>query len=419
MIQRCGRRFLFVCLFLLFPTLLLSQTLSLAECVKQAVQASYQLQASEFRSQSARRDYALKKAGNLPQFFGLLSYEHEQLTPYGFSRQWSLLQADWALGDFLLKTQNIAQKRAFAASQAVEGQRLAVARRTVLLFIKALKQKEVHALLKQRLHNLQLHEKITRALWQSGSKNELDVLQTEAEILKLKEEMEKTLGRRRLLLNELALIIGRSAADSLRQLPLNSAQIANTPLPVFDEERLKNHPLWRMFHFKVEAARLTQKAVRASQLPRLQVSFGFVQDGDPTGDGNYWLASAGIRFPLFQWNRSQIARQKRQMVFKTIRSEQSAALRQLRIEAQRSLTELKKLKRILQLQQQRVKKTEQMVHLARTQYKAGLITNLEFLTIQEQFTASQIALRNTQLDYAAQLAQFYLVTNQPEKLQAW
>jgi len=395
------------------------QALSLKECLQRAVQSSFVLKAAQQQMRVKEKQAAMAKAKNLPQLFGLLDVERHRLQAYGFYQQSSLLQADWALGGFLLKTDAVQQKEVQAAQKNQQALRLQVEGQVLQLFFDALKQEKIGALLKERLHRLQLHRQVAEALWQAGSKTQLDVLQTEARLLQLKEEIERAFNQQQKVLNELALLIDWPAGKSLELKPVAAESLTQNPLPGLEESALRNHPLLQMLRLKQQAVGLRRKLVRAEQWPRLQLNGGFVLDRDPTGDGDYWLTTIGVSLPVFQWNATGLALQKLNAERLQLQNQQSARQRRLNIEAQKLRIEMQHLQQILQLQSARLQKNEQALELARANYKAGLITNLEFLAVQEQHSRAQIDLQTTQLDFAQRLAQFYLLTNQDEQLEQW
>lgn len=403
----------------LLTTSAFGQALSLKMCLQRVEQASFVLKAAQQQTQVIKKEVGLEKAKNLPQLFGVFSAERHNLSAYGFYQQNSLLLADWAFGSFLLKTEGIKHQEALASEQKRNALRLQIDRRVVRLFFEALNQEKMRVLLNERLKRLQVHRQVAEALWQAGNKTELDVLQTEARLLQLEEAIQRALNQQQKVLKELAVLIDWPTGQPLELQSIDTQRLEKGSLPLLQESLWQNHPQLQMLHLKQEAVRLSRKAVRAAQWPHVQVSGGFAVDRDPTGDGNYWLASVGLSLPLFRWNTTGLELQKLQAQQSELQNEQAAWQRRLSIEAQQLLIDLKHLRRILELQSKRLQKSEQALKLAQANYKAGLITNLEFLAVQEQYSKAEIDLQSTQLEFAEQLAQFYLLTNQGEKLERW
>ena len=75
-----------------------------------------------------------------------------------------------------------------------------------------------------------------------------------------------------------------------------------------------------------------------------------------------------------------------------------------------------KLKDVIQLQNQRLSTTENAYKIAEANYQAGLMTNLEYLSAQQQLNETRIAIQETQLAYVSELVQYYIITNQPDKI---
>ena len=77
---------------------------------------------------------------------------------------------------------------------------------------------------------------------------------------------------------------------------------------------------------------------------------------------------------------------------------------------------LRKLKEILTLQKDRLQNARKALTIAGGNYKAGLITNLEYLSLQKQVVSTQLVIEKTRLDYIMNLIEFNLSTNQVDKI---
>ena len=182
----------FVLIFILTIMFLIntgqSATLTLKECLHRAQQHSYRFKADEYLTKSAQQNYLVERSRTLPRFYGELSLEQRNLSSYNFRQQWALVHGDWALADFLLKTAHGAQQDALMVEAQKNQTELLVTRRAALLYMNILRNQTQANLLQKRFELLQAHYDIARALWQSGTRTQFDVLQTESELSQLQEQ---------------------------------------------------------------------------------------------------------------------------------------------------------------------------------------------------------------------------------------
>lgn len=409
--------FLLILSFLLFQTLFAQKNeLSLRMCIERAQKNSFLIQAMEKKTEAAQKKYQFEHSQALPQIQADFAAAHFQLEPYSFNQNSVLANADWALGDFLLNTAQAAKQEELIAQSDMRQHRLDVGLRCAMLYIHILQQRQHQELLQQRLKLLDAHYHVAKALWQSGNRTQFDLLQTEAEILRLKENVALLELELRNLLQELAQLINEKFDENIELQPLDVESICNQPLPESSIEAIQHLPVIESFDLHIKARQFQTRAVKAQQLPHLNLSGGFMQDGDPTADGNYWLMSAGISMPLFRWNAAKFQKQESEALGQELNFQKQETERNISIIINQIRQKLAKLKEVIQLQQQRLKTTENVFKIAEANYEAGLMTNLEYLSTQEQFTETHIAIQGTQLDYVSVLVQFYAVTNQLNKI---
>ncbi len=392
--------------------------LSLGRCLRRAQQNSYLLRAEEQRSEAAQKNYRFERSQTHPQISADLSREDYFLQPYNYRQQWALLHADWALGNFLLKTAKSAEQDALMIKAQKEQTRLVVIRRAALLYLSILQKQIQVELLQQRLNLLQTHHQVAKALWQAGARSQLDVLQTESEMAQLVEQSAGLEMEQETLWQELSRIIGWQQAEQPKLQPLDAAVISIQPVPKLSGAVLQAHPLLQAYSFRIRAQEFHTRSVKAQQLPHLHFNGGYFADGDPTGDGNYWQVNAGLSLPLFQWGASKYQRQESQAMVRSLQIQKKEFERELTIQLQQSRLKLHKLKTIIELQKKRLQTVEKAFQFAEANYQAGLITNLDYLAAQQQLTETRIAIRETQLKYVMNLVEFFVVTNQIEKSEA-
>ena len=359
-----------------------------------------------------------QRARSRPEIFVDLGLEDHRLSGYDFTQQWALLGTQWQPGRYLYKTFNATQWQMQAAGQAARWQKLQVLQRAATLYIRLLQKNQEWSLLKKQHQLLRLHFNLVHALWQTGSKTELDVLQTRAEILKYQVELNRTAWYKKMLSRELALFLGLAVSDSLQLMYLNTPKICAQPVPVLSDTLLDNNPWIRSLRLSADAQKWQARAARAQRLPMFYLAGGYFADHDPTGDGNYYLFRAGMQIPLFRWKATHFEEQTAYIKSKALCDNAWDARRELRIKAEKILTRLQGLKRTLSLQEKRLSALQKMLRMAKGNYQAGLITNLEYLNIRQQRTAAGIAKQTTELNYVLALVNFYLLTNQTARLRA-
>jgi outer membrane protein TolC len=390
--------------------------LSLGICIERAQKNSFIIQAGEKEVETAQQKYLYMRSQSLPQIGGELSADSHRLAHYSFDQKSALLSADWPLGDYLLNTAQNAKLDKLIAQTDVQQQRLDVSQRCAMLYIHILLQQERRKLLQQRFDLLDAHYNVAKALWQSGIRTQFDLLQTEAEMDRLKEDMIFLELDRRNFLQELAQLINEKNAEDFELQPLNTESICNQQLPEFEAETLNRIPAVVSLDLRIKAQQLQSKTVTAQLFPHLYGNGGFVQDGDPTGDGNYWQASVGISLPLFRWGAIGFQKRESRALGQALDFRKQETERNLLIITNQITQRLTELKDISQLQQNRLKTTQNAFKAAEANYQAGLMTNLEYLSAQQQLNETLITIQETQLDYTGALVQLYIITNQLDKI---
>jgi outer membrane protein TolC len=412
------KKILFLLGILSIASVVLGQNapLSLTDVVDRALSNSFRIEAEQHQVNALRNVMQYEHSQILPQFSGELAREQRYLDPFHFHQQWALMQSEWALGDFLLKTDRAAKQDVAAARANQEQSRLEVIGHVAGLYVSILRNGISARLLQERMELLQAHQLVTQALWQAGSRTELDVLQTTAEISRLNEQQTLLNSEKENLLQEFKPLIGWASAERLSLASLDAAAICEQPVPDFSGTILQANPVLQSLDFQMDAQRLRIHNLRAQQLPHLLFGGGFMHDGDPGGNGNYWQANVGLTVPIFRWNANRYQRQALQATLNGIEAYQKDVQRILMIQTSQALNKLQKFKKVLDLQKDRLRITEKASQIADANYQAGLTTNLEYLSAQQKFSEAQIDIQQTQLDYITGLIDYYLSANQVEKI---
>jgi len=352
----------------------------------------------------------------MPSFFGTFSAGKHYLDSYNFVQKSSLINIDWPLGDFLLQTSKAELQHLFITKAQKKELMMSIIKRTAVLYVVILQKQARLDLMRKRLRLLRNHYNVAQALWKAGTKTQLDVLQTQSEIYVLQEQIEKQNMKIENSWQELALLTGYESSVRQNLLPIDIEKICTAPIPRTEKNSFENHPAVQEYSFMIKAAIIKKRSVYAQQLPHLNISGGYITDRDPAGNGNFWQIDAGISLPLFRWGETKYKRQNYQAAAQSLIAQKMDMERELTIKAFQVLERLKKLKKILILQHAREKASEKSYNFSKTSYEAGLITNLEYLTAEQQLTETQIAIEETKLEYVINLIDFYVTTNQIDKI---
>jgi len=273
-------------------------------------------------------------------------------------------------------------------------------------------------ILEVRLQFLQQHQQLTQGMWKAGISTRLDVLQTKSEIVKLQEDTARLAIVRKNLRNEMARLLGWKNTDSLRLSSIRVDSITALSLPVVSVNSLSDNPLLALYDSKVKAQQYRTEELVAGQIPHIMFGGGYFADGDPTGDGNYWRISAGITIPIYYGHESIYKKKGSEAIVKLLDAQKLEATRELMIHLVKVHEKLVKLKSLLELQNQRQAITVQAVGLAEMNYKAGISTNLDYLSAQQRLTDTQLSIEETRLEYAVNLIEYYIITNQVDQIVA-
>jgi len=386
---------------------------TLGACIDSVQQHSYLWQAERFRTDAATSEVAIQHSYTLPYLSGDAGVEGHFLGKYNFGQEWALVHGDWSLGDFIKKTDQIARQQVITSQLLQEQARLDAVSRAVSLYMSILQKRKEMELLDTRISLLQTHRVIARSLWNAGVRTRMDVLQTESEISAIREEKSRVALTLQNLMQELVTITGLPQKDTLRLEHIDAAAlIDNMHIAGAAPELIRNNPLYQVYASRIQTQDLQTKLVSAQQWPHLTAGGGFFADGDPMGDGNYWLLNAGIAVPIYQWGAIRNRKKQSQSLSSSLSAELADLSRELQIHLQKTVNRLLRLKGILTIQNERLLMAQEAYALARINYKAGLITNLEYLTVQQQVTSTQIAIAHTRLQYVMNLTEYYLTTNQ-------
>lgn len=390
--------------------------LTLEDCIHRAEQNSYRLQSDDHLIAATEKRASFTKSQAIPRIDGSLAMENRFLQADYFNQVWASVHADWSLGDLIQKTGRSALQDVQTRRLEKEQNRLDVIGRSTSLYVSILQVKKQIELLVVRLGFLQRHRELTRGMWKAGTRTRLDVLQTGSEIVKLQEDTARLAIVRQNLRQELARLLGWENTDSLYLAPLKVKNITESPVPEVSFDILADNPLLSAYNSRVTAQQYRTQEITAGQLPHFLVGGGYFLDGDPVSDGNYWRLDAGITIPIYYGHETGYRKQRSEAITEALASQKQNVERELTIHLAKVYEKLKNLKGVLDLQNERMSITEQAVGYAEMNYRAGISSNLDYLSAQQRLTRTQLAIEETRLQYTMNLIEFYITTNQVNKI---
>lgn len=392
---------------------------SLQRCIDLALESSYEVQSRMQQIDAAKSVYHQSRSNYYPTVFAEGAHQQFFYAPYNYRDLSGFVVLDWSIGDWLNNSAAADQNEINSRQAQQEQARLAVIQRVAALYLGIVQQQFNRQQLQYHLDLLDRHINTARALWQAGARPQLDVLQSQAQRYRLQEEAISINTQTENLRQELTDLLGLPDAHAL-QLPDFSEEKIETKaaaaLAGLQISTVQQNPEVTMLSLQKQSRQLRLRDVSASLLPHLQFSGGFVADADPTAEGNYWLAEARLQFPLFQWGRSKYQRQEILADARALELLKSDLLRELQIQVKQISGKIKELQKTLSLQREQLKLNQQAFDLASAHYQAGLITNIEYLTAQQELGDNQFQIHDSSLNILMNLVHLYALTNQTDQI---
>ncbi len=392
-----------------------SQNFSLDECIQQAIQNSYRLQADSLLSQSLQAMVNQEQAAYYPQISASTQFTGLFLTPYTFGQHFLQAVADWDMGRFWKKTAAIQQKQVEQQEAVAQQNRLEIAGVITGLYLDVLQNQLEQRILQSRLDYLNTHIEILTVLWKAGTIRQLDILQTRSSLNSVKEE---------LMQKELSLNQGKYALSRLMGLEVVNFSLAPVAdnLPSVEvvnqvpESWLDNHPQAMKIQKEYEKELLMKRDVAATYMPHVQAFSGYTFDGDPTGDGNFVLLGIGATMPIYSWKKKDYQLQEIDFKAESIQKQKENTERDLSIRFGQIVQQIRQYNNIIDFQQEKIQTDREGAKMAEINYKAGLSTNLDFLTAQQTLTETQLKMNTVRNQYLKSIVTFWLLTGQSEKI---
>ncbi len=396
----------------------LPSTLTLEECIRRAEENSFQLQSDDFEIDLAENTASIAKSYALPRISGELAMDNRFLQPYYFNQVWASVHADWSLGDLVRKTGRSSVQDIETRRLEKEQHRLNVIGRSTSLYMSILQVSKQMEILGKRLILLNHHYQVSGGMWKAGLRSQLDVLQTESEIVRLQEDTARLAIVRTHLSIELAHLLGWEHTDSLQVAPLHLDSLVEAPVPEISIQNLAGNPILSTFDSRLTAQQFRTDEIGAGQIPHISLGSGYMADADPTGDGNYWQINAGVVVPIYSGKAYTYQKQGSKALTESLDAQRSEAEREILIHLVQVHDKMENEKKLMELQHQRLHIAAQTVDFAALNYKAGIASNLDYISSQQILTNTELEIEETRLEYTMSLIEFYITNNQVDQIVA-
>jgi outer membrane protein TolC len=393
-----------------------STVLTLEECIRLAEENSYQLQSDDYDISVAENAASVAKSRALPRISGELAVDNRFLQPYYFNQMWASVHADWFPGEMIRKTGRSSLQDLETRKLEKEQHRLSVIGRSAFLYMSILQVSKQIELLGVKVIFLSHHYQVSRGMWAAGLRSELDMMQTDIEVARLKEDSARLAIVRNDLSIELVHLLGGDGADGLHLASLQLDSLTAGPVPDISLQNLADNPVLSAFDSRLKAEQFRMDEIAAEQIPHVTMGSGFVKDDDPTGDGNYMQISAGVNIPIYSGKAYTYQKQGTRAMIESLDAQRSEAERELLIHLLKTRDKLVNTRSLMELQQNRLGIADRAVDYAEVNYKAGITSNIEYISSQQQQTNTEMEIEETRLEYVMNLIEFYITNNQVDRI---
>ena len=389
--------------------------IDLETAIMKAKSNNFIIKSQQFEKQSTEQNYSNQKSKTLPDLSLLLFRQDLFLTPYSFHQQSASIRSKWVLGDFIMNSADVVKSEGKIIESQIEQEILSAERRVAGVYLQTLLKENELKIESKRIELMKRHKVIAEIGWKAGTRSRLDVLQSENEISIIEENIKVMKNEKEKFLTEFYSLIGNDSLNFELQ-PIDTKRLIEQFLPDTSLLSVSENPFVKEFDFRANTEILRKNVVTAQQLPALGIGAGYFDDADPTGDGGYWQFNVGLSLPLFMWGSTDYQRQVSESKILSLQSQKMDVLRELNIFYSKTFSELKSYRDIATIQKRRESIATQAFAIAQVDYKAGLITNLEYIDVQQSLAEIKIKIKENQLKYVAKLVDLYLAANRSDLL---
>jgi len=396
-----------------------TETLSLEDAVKIALQNNGLVKASELGVEAAQArvqlaasaylpklsfDYNLTRGNNPVFVFGSLltqrrfsqdNFALDRLNvPSPLSNFQNKFTASQSLYDFGRTSSRVAQSRVEtrAAEKEVAATRSDLIFRVVKAYYETLLAREMVHVAEAAVRSARAAEDSARSRLQAGVALESDLLSVQVHRAGQEEERLKAATHLRLAQSALCFELG---VPLERQFVLtkqvNPLSADTTDLATLQNAALQHRPDYDLSQLALKNQEMAVKAARSEFLPTVSL-FGSWETDDQSfasRAGNNWLAGVNLHFNLFNGraNTAKLAESRFQQ--KRTLAMQEHLAQAIRLQVQKAALDLETAGERIAVSRQAASQAEESVRIIRNRYEAGLATITDLLRAETALTAAK------------------------------
>ncbi len=396
-----------------------TETLSLEQAVRLALQNNSLMKASELGVEAAQARVRVAIAAYLPKVsfdhtvtgsnnpvyvFGSLltqrrftqdNFALDRLNApsplSNFQNRFSVAQS---LFDFGRTRARVAQSRLGSShsEKELEATRSHLIFRVVKSYYEALLTREMVQVAEAAVRSARAAEDSARARLSAGVALESDVLSLQVHRAGQEEEMLKASALLRLAQSALCFELGLPLERHFVLVqPVTPLPRDTTDLPTLQAAALQNRPDYRQSQLDSQTQELAVKAARSEFLPSVSLFGSWETDDQSIASraGNNWLAGVNLHFSLFDGRADAAKLAESRFQQKRTSAMQEHLAQTVRLQVQKAFLDLETAGQRIVVSQQAVSRAEESVRIIRNRYETGLATVTDLLRAETALTAAK------------------------------
>lgn len=268
----------------------------------------------------------------------------------------------------------------------------------------------------QRLQAQQAQRDQAQKLFERGTVARFDVLQAEAELSRVQQQVIEARNTRRLALDALASQLGRPLEQKLLLTDSLPEELLAQPLDLdlATQQALEKRPEVGVINFAIEAGQARISAEDASNAPRLDLQSQLV-NRNVTGlaAGTQWTTGLVFSVPLFDGGLSDARTRQASKVVEQLEHSKEGLQRLIRLEVRELYYLLENLREQHQVARKNLSQASEASRVAGVRYREGLSTQVEWLTAQSAYSEAQQLVYKAERDYQVALARWNRAISAP------
>lgn len=397
--------------------------LSLRDAVEAAMRLSPQIQIAKLRALESRGQYGVVRSGYLPQINAQVSNSVQtnnlrgigltfpgvpsRIGPFQvFDARPSVQQTVFDYS--LVKRMSAARKRIQQAEFDADSLREATLLGVVDLYLRTLQSQARADATRARRENARTLAAQAQDFLEVGTGNRLDLVRAqtrfENETAALAQQERDVATTKLLLLDSIGMPIDEEIVLTEK---LELSPRALRDVEAAEQEALQNRPEMLAVLSRLEAARFEIGGAKAERLPTVDFAANYGVLGDRIGHNLSTYDVRGVlTLPVFQGGRIQAEVQQAQSRFQQVEQEQRDIESQIRLDVRAARLQLEAAEASAKAAQRAGAAADESVELSRLRFEAGLTSNIDVVSAQQdQAQADELEIQ-TLYDYYLARANF-------------